>query len=637
MLTPPVAAFPSKRKKLRRVSLFSVAFVLFAIGLPTDAQATFTIFGPFPPIATTYGVGTLAIVPPTTNSPAPWLFTSSNTNVATVSGKTLNIVGVGYATIIASQAATGKFTARSRPTQLRVSQGTPTFGAFAPQSISIAQLTYTIVPPTSTSDGIWSFSSSNPIIASVVGNLVTFHQGGSVMIYGIQSGARFWKTAGTSMRLTVVTLSPNLGTFGDISIMKDSVASLTLLPPKSSSSGAWIFTSSNPTVASIVGNVVTPMAFGTTQITATQAAFGNYGSASATMTLAVQGPLPTVGAFPDVMASLAASQLVVLTAPTSTSSGGWTFSSSDTSVATVSGQVANLLKPGTTTITASQAATITYAPPVPLTMTLTVEGNPTIGSLADVQKVVNDPDFTITAPTSTSNGAWSFVSSNLAVIDIVNGVAKVKGAGKTTITGTQAATKIWTQGTTTFSVQVFGHIPTVGIFAPISATVGDAQKLISPPQSNSSGTWSYVSSDPKVATINGTSLVIVGAGSATISATQNSSGEYSQSNIVQTTLTVKPKPSPSPSPSPTPTSKPSSSPSPRPSPTPSVTGAPINATLKVSASGRILTVVAIGVKPLVFINGKPGKVGRNAVKPGVASVVITINDKVVYRKAFTIK
>jgi hypothetical protein len=63
----------------------------------------------------------------------------------------------------------------------------------------------------------------------------------------------------------------------------------------------------------------------------------------------------------------------------------------------------------------------------------------------------------------------------------------------------------------------------------------------------------------------------------------------------------------------------------------------INTTVKATVSGRVLTVVVIGVKALVFINGKPAKVGKNAVKRGIASVVITIRDKVVYRRVFTIK
>ena len=673
MPTPHVSALPLKMKKMRRASLFSVAIALFAIGLPTIAQATFTIFGPFPSISTTYGVGSVQIIPPTTNSPAPWLFTSSNTKVATVSGKTLNIVGVGYATITASQAATGVFTSRSRQTQLYVGQGTPTFGVFAPQAISIAQQTYTIIPPTSTSDGNWSFTSSNPSIASVVGRLVTFHQGGSVIIYGVQSGSSFWKTAGTSMRLTVVTLSPILGNFGDISIMKDSVANINLLPPKSTSNGAWTFTTSDPAIASLIGNVLTPLSFGTARITATQAAWGDYGSASATMTLTVQGPLPTLGAFPDVTANISIASSISINAPTSTSLGAWTFTSSDPSIARINGLVVTLVKAGQVTITATQSATATYGSPTPLTMKLTIVGNPTVGPWSDLQKVVNDPDFTLIPPTSTSDGLWSYTSSDPSVIEISNGVAKVKGAGKATITATQAATSIWTQGSASMSVEIFGHIPTIGNFAPMTATVGDSPKLVTPPTSNSLGSWTYFSSNPKVATVDGTSLVIVGSGSTTISATQNSAGAYSQSNIVQTSLTVKPAPTPTPTPSPTvkptpkptatptatptakpiPTTKPAAKPTPKPTvkkptvkkptvkkPTvkkPATTKTAVNTTLKVTVSHRILTVVAIGIKPLVFINGKPGKVGKNVVKPGVASVVITIKDKVVYRKAFTIK
>ena len=221
----------------------------------------------------------------------------------------------------------------------------------------------------------------------------------------------------------------------------------------------------------------------------------------------------------------------------------------------------------------------------------------------------------------------------------MNGIAKVKGAGLTTITATQAATNLWTMASASMSIQVFGHIPTLGTFAPITVTVGDAPKIVTPPASNSSGTWTYVSSNAKVATVEGSSLVIIGAGSATISATQNSAGAYSQSNVVLTTLTVKPKPTPTPTPTPKPSATPTPTPKPSatPTPKPTTTKSPVNATLKVSAKGRVLIVVAVGVKALVFINGKHGKVGKNALKPGTVSVVITIDDKVVYRRVFSIK
>ena len=621
--------------------------VLVLIASVTPAQATFTIFGPFPTITATYGVGTIPIVPPTTNSPAPWVFTSSNPKVARVVGGALEIVGTGYSTITASQSAIGAFTARSRSTQLRVSQGTPTLGNFPSQSIPITQRSFTIVPPTSTSDGIWTFTSSNPAIASVSGRTVTFHQGGFVVIYGVQGGTPNWKIVGTSMRLTVATLTPSLGSFGDITIMKDSVANINLMPPKSTSSGPWTFTSSNPAVASIIGNSVTPLAFGTTLITATQAAIGDFGSASATMTLTVQGPLPTLGSFPNVTVPLSTSSTFTVTPPTSTSTGTWSLTSSDTSVATINGSVATLLKPGSTTITATQSPSSLYGSPPPSTMTLTVVGSPTIGPWPDIQKVVNDPDFQLTPPTSPSDGVWSFKSSDPSVIEINGGVAKVKSAGKATITATQAATNFWTEGTATSFVQVFGHIPTLGAFAPIAANVGDAPMKITPPTSNSSGAWKFTSSNLAVAAVDGNTLVIVGPGTATITATQKSSGEFSQSNTVQTTLTVKPRPTPNPTPSAKPTPTPTVKPTPKAKPTstakakpvvkPTATKHPVNQTIRVTAKGRVLTVVAIGVKALVFINGKPAKVGRNLVKPGIASIVITIADKVVYRRVFTIK
>lgn len=613
------------------------------------AQATFTIFGPFPIISTTYGVGSVPLVPPTSNSPAPWTFTSSNPKVATISGTAIIVLGAGTSTITASQLAMGAFTSRKRSTQIRVGQGTPALGVFTQQSISITQRTFTLVPPTSTSDGLWSFLSTNPNVASLDGNKVTFHAGGFTLIYATQSPTTNWRAASIFMKFTVMTIPPVLGSFGDVTIMKDSVGSINLIAPKSTSPGSWTFTSSNPSVASVASSTVTPLAFGTSVITATQAAIGDYASATTSMNLTVQGPIPTIGPFPNVAAQMSLSSLI-LQPPTSTSLGTWSFTSSDPTVASTNGAVATFLKPGTTTITATQSPTAIYASPSPVTMTLTVVGAPSIGSWADIQKVVKDADFSLAPPTSTSSGAWTYSSSNPAVAEVVNGVVKVKSTGEATITASQAPTTIWLQGNAKMTIRVFSAIPTLGSFAPIEAAVGDAPLVLKPPSSNSPGTWIYTSSDKKVAVVDGSSLSIVGVGTATITATQNPAGTYySQSNAVQTTITVKAKsvltPTPTPTPKPTattsprPTASPSVTPSAKPTSSPSTTAPipPINATVKATASGRVVTVVAIGVKALVFINGKPAKVGMNKVLPGVASVVITISDKVVYRRVFIIK
>ena len=534
----------AQSRKFRCATVFALVLALTTLAFPPLAQATYTIFGPFPMIITQYGVGTLTIVPPTSNSPGPWSYTSSNPTVATVNGGVLNILTTGAATITATQAASAGYTERSRSTQVRVTQGNPVLGDFADQTVSIWQNTYTLVPPTSTSNATWSFTSSDPKIVSIAGSTATLLDGGKVVITARQDPTSQWLATSKLMTLTINALDSKLGTFGSITIMKDSVGSLNLMAPTSLSIGAWTFTSSNSNVATISGSTLTPRGYGTSVITAAQARSGNYGSSKTSMTLTVLAASPTIGIFTDrsVTFSPTSSKVLTLLPPTSNSTGEWTLVSSDPSVATSSGLTLTLLKAGSTTITATQLAAGSYGPSTPVLMVLTVVGAPTIGVWSDIEKVVRDPDFTLTPPTSTSPGAWTFSSDHPEVIEIVGDVAKVKGAGKATITATQAASSFWQAGEVKMTVLVYGDIPTLGIFASIEGGVGDDPILITAPTSNSKGTWTYSSSNKKVAIVKDGAIVIVGVGVSTLSATQSPAGIYSQSNTVQTTITSKESP-----------------------------------------------------------------------------------------------
>ena len=657
----PTTSQKSRGTPARSTLVVALAVAVVCLALAPIAQATATIFGPFPRITTTYGVGTVTIVPPTTNSPGLWSYVSSNPRVATVNGGVLIILLTGTSTITATQAASGAFTERSRSALLVVNPGTPTVGVFASQSVSITQGSLMLSPPTSTSNGSWTYTSSKPLIASVSGNVVTFLDGGVVEITATQSNTTLFTGATAKMTLTVVALVPVLGTFGNITLMKDSVGSVTLIAPTSTGPGAWTFMSSNPAVASINGATLTPVGLGTAIITATQAHSGNYGSATVSMTTTIQAALPTIGAFPNLTAAYASSgaNTVIIKAPTSNSSGGWTLTSSDPTVASIpatavaagASATATLHKPGATLITATQAGVGNYGSSTPVAMTLTVVGTPTIGAWANIEKVIKDSDFTLTPPSTNSPNAWTYTSADTNVVEIVSGVVKVKGAGQTTITATQASSSTWAQGAATLTIRVLGDIPTIGAFAAMTATVGQTPLEIKAPTTNSLGTWTYTSSDPKVATVSAGTLVIVGAGTATISAMQLPLGNYSQSNTVQTTLTVKagavvPTPTPSASASP----KPSASPTVTAKPTPSATVKPIPApTVKpiakpvvtVTVVQRVITIsvtkAAAGSKVTATINKVAAKIGKNTVKPGIKTVVVKIAGKVVYTRGLTIK
>jgi hypothetical protein len=79
--------------------------------------------------------------------------------------------------------------------------------------------------------------------------------------------------------------------------------------------------------------------------------------------------------------------------------------------------------------------------------------------------------------------------------------------------------------------------PTISNFPDINKTLYDVSFVLSNPTSNSSGSFSYSSSDLTVATVSGNTVTIVGTGTTTLTATQAASGAYLAGTITAT-LTV---------------------------------------------------------------------------------------------------
>ncbi len=142
-----------------------------------------------------------------------------------------------------------------------------------------------------------------------------------------------------------------------------------------------------------------------------------------------------------------------ITDPTSLSSGAFSYTSSDTSVATISGNTVTIQGAGSTIITATQASDGTYAL-VTTTATLTVSLNDNSISLSDITKQIDDPPFTITDPSSSSSGAFSYSISNSGVATISGNTVTPVGIGSATVTATQAADSTYASASTTFTLTV---------------------------------------------------------------------------------------------------------------------------------------------------------------------------------------
>lgn len=151
----------------------------------------------------------------TASSTLPVSYSSSNTAVATISGSTVTLVGVGTTTITSSQAGNDIFNAA--PNVLRdlvVNKGdqTITFAALPSKTVGDAPFALTA---TSSSGLPVEYSSSNTSIATISGSTVTLVAAGNVTIHANQPGnANFNAATQVSQAFCVNPAKPTITASG---------------------------------------------------------------------------------------------------------------------------------------------------------------------------------------------------------------------------------------------------------------------------------------------------------------------------------------------------------------------------------------------------------------------------------------
>jgi hypothetical protein len=103
---------------------------------------------------------------------------------------------------------------------------------------------------------------------------------------------------------------------------------------------------------------------------------------------------------------------------------------------------------GTASITATQAETSNFfsgSTSVPFVVS---QANPVITNFIIPPEIYGSSPFDIVDPTSSSNGGFSYTSSNLSVATIAGHTITVVGAGTASITATQAETSNFFSGST---------------------------------------------------------------------------------------------------------------------------------------------------------------------------------------------
>ncbi len=479
-----------------------------------------------------------ALVTPTTNSDGAFTYTSSNTDVATIEGDVVTIVGAGTSTITADQASTEKYLSGTITATFTVNSITTVLTNFPALSSALGNAAFTITPPTTNSDGAFTYTSSRLSVATIEGDVVTIVGGGISTITAVQSSTTNYTSATITTSIQISALTTVLSNF---SVPTKAVgdAPFAITTPTTNGDGTFTYTSSNTAVVTIVGNMATIVGAGTATITAIQSSTPNYSSARITALLTVNRGVPIITNFTMPIKEIGMPDFLIID-PSSTSIGAFTYTSSNIKVATIyknTVSIKGLI--GNTIITASQAMSSNYIAGTVTTTFFVNQLSPTLSTpfVVPATKTLGDATFKLIAPKSNSISPFVYTSSNQAVVKIAKDVVTIFGAGSATITATQAATKSFGPRTVTGSIQVNPRIVFLSNFFIPPKIVGTAPFTIIPPITNSNGLLTYTSSNAEVATIAGNVITVVGVGSSTITASQASTANFTAGTI-STTLVV---------------------------------------------------------------------------------------------------
>jgi beta-glucanase (GH16 family) len=319
------------------------------------------------------------------------------------------------------------------------------------------------------------------------------------------------------------TITPTLGTFTVPSKYLGDT-SFALISPTSNSSGVFSYSSSNTAVATISGNRVTIVGAGTSIITASQSPSGNYGSATTTANFVVTIPTPTIVA--PVPPSRNSNDYVSLfsNAYTNVSGTDWFPNwgqSTTVSEVNIAGNATkkyeNLNYQGVQLSGVINVSAMSYLHVdvwTPNCSSFDVYLINTSPALVE-KKVQLTPSFL----------GWNSFDIPLTQYNTValNNISQLK------FDGTPSGTSI-----VYFDNLYFwrpSNLPALSNFNIPSKTIGDSSFIITPPTSNSFGSFSYTSSNTSVATISGNRITIVGVGSSVITATQAANGSYASGTI----------------------------------------------------------------------------------------------------------
>lgn len=461
-------------------------------------------------------------------------YTSNNPAVATIVNNKIHPVAEGTVVITAAQSGDGNYAAAVNVTRTLtlITSQTITFPSLPARTFGGAD----IIPAATASSFLpVTYTSSNTAVATIVDGKIRIIGVGSASITASQSGNATFAPAPEVVRPLSVSKAGQTITFPVLSAHVYGEPDFD--PGATVTSGLPIsYSSSNVNIATIVNGKIHIVGTGALTITASQDGNANYlPAASLTLNLVIDKAAQTITFL--ALPSKGESDADFDPAATASSGLAVTYSSSNTTVATIVNGKIHIVGSGTATITASQSGNTNYNPAAPVIQALTVKTTQTITFNPLIAKVFGDDDFDLVA-TASSGLPVTYTSSNTAVATIVNNKVHIVGAGSATFTAAQPGNATYTAAPNASQVLLVNKASQTIAFAPLPLkNYTDAD--FDPAATASSGLpVSYASSNTAVASIVNGKVHAVAEGTATITASQAGNANFNAAADVSQDLRV---------------------------------------------------------------------------------------------------
>ena len=402
-------------------------------GIPT--------LGEFKNQSVALSAGSFTLTAPTSTSDGAWSYQSLDQSIATVSGNKVTLLDGGEVSIRATQSPTLNWLTTTATMKLTVTAPSPTVGTFSDITLSIDSVSKVeLILPASNSKGAWTLTSADPSVASVSGLTVTALKSGTTKISAKQAPSGGYRSIIVTLNVTILAVDPVVTASGfldrTVEIIPGTPQQISLAAPVSNSPGVWTFTSSDVAIASINGNSLTALKPGKVTVTAVQGPALKFGSSKPlTISVFVKGRQSLTA--PVNVEKLAGDPDVAIAYPTSQSTGKWSATSSDPTIAAVNGTAIKLGNAGTATITLSQEATDSWVASSTTFSVRVIGVTPTLGAFAPFEISVGEKLATPKSPLSNSAGKWIYSSSDPKVVAVIDNVITGVAIGSATISAYQ--------------------------------------------------------------------------------------------------------------------------------------------------------------------------------------------------------